>query len=108
MKRTSYHVSMVFNGLEISEIVIDQHYRLNHQEMTDDLILKLVSILQFLNLEASKTCGNFSYYVHEPIYWMRKPYRLIVVLENGCNYLGVVNAFRVQEKNKWDSLQKKN
>lgn len=98
MKRTIYHVSMVFNGRKISEVVIDQHYRIKHPDINDDLILKLVLMLHNLNLESSKDNGDFSYFVHEPIYWMNKPYRLIVLLEVNANYLGVINAFRVREK----------
>ena len=98
MKRVVYQVFMQFNGLKISEVVIDQHYKFKHPDMSDDLILKLVSQLNGLSLNCDKTRDDFSYFVEEPVYWENKPYRLVVVLEKNQNYLGVVNAFRVKEK----------
>ena len=42
--------------------------------------------------------NGFEYFVFEPVYYKSKPYRVILVIENGFNYLGVVNIFRVKEK----------
>jgi hypothetical protein len=41
-------VSLVFNGLRIDEVIIDQHYKLKHPEVSDRVILKL--IIQLHNL----------------------------------------------------------
>lgn len=98
MKRVSYHVFMLFNDHKINEVIIDQHYKLKHPEMSDDLILKLVSKLNGLNLEVNEVNDPFSYFVEEPVMLENKPYRLIVMLEKNQNYLGVINAFRVREK----------
>jgi hypothetical protein len=36
--------------------------------------------------------------MEEPIFLDDKPYRLVFVMEKNKNYLGVINAFRIQEK----------
>lgn len=48
--RTTYKVSMVFNECKIEEVIIDQHYKINHSEMTDYVILGLVKALNGLTL----------------------------------------------------------
>ncbi len=98
LKRTSYHVSIIFNYFDITEVIIDQHYKINHPDMNDDLILKLVKGLDGLAIMPVKTKGSFNYYVLEPFFLFKKPYRLIILLEENTFYIGVVNAFRIKEK----------
>ena len=97
MKRTNFDVSLVFNGLRITEVIIDQHYRVNHPDMSDDIILELIKKLHRLNLKPTAIKGEFSYYVVQPLYWNERPYRIIVMLEQRCQYIGVINAFRIKE-----------
>ena len=99
LKRTNYIMSLVFNGLKIDEVIIDPHYKINHPEMNDDLILELVKKLSRLKLKPTSIRDDFYYFVEDPLYLDEKPYRLIITLEQGCHYIGVVNAFRVKEKN---------
>lgn len=89
---------MIFNKRKINEVIIDQHYKINHPEVSDQIILKLVKKLDGKNREHEANSSGYLYYVEEPIYLNEKPYRLIFMLENKKNYLGVINAFRVKEK----------
>jgi hypothetical protein len=98
LERRNYYISIVFNDIYIKELVIDTHYEKKHPEMSDSIIIALVSTLNGLKLAPTKTDLLFSYFVEEPVYFMSKPYRLVIVLEQGKKYIGVINAFRVKEK----------
>lgn len=98
MKRTIYHVSMEFNSLAINEVVIDQHYKIKHAEMSDDLILKIIKELNGESRVHTKEKDGFYYFVEDPISIEGKPYRLVFLMEKGLSYIGIVNAFRVKEK----------
>jgi hypothetical protein len=98
LKRTNYKVSLVFNALMITEVIIDQHYKLKHPEVSDQVILKLIIQLHNLVLTPSEMKNDFLYFKEEPIFLDYKPYRLVFVMEKNKNYLGVINAFRIQEK----------
>ena len=100
MRRSSYHVRMVFNKQQIDEIIIDQHYSKKHPEMNDDIILSLVRKLNSQYRIPAKQDDDFLYFVEDPIIYNLKPYRLIYFLQKNCHYIGVVNAFRVGEKKK--------
>lgn len=98
MKRHSYTLSFNFDGIEIDELIIDQHYNLKHPEVDDWIILELVKSIEN-STEINKVfSGDFTYYLFQPVFYNDKPYRLILILEKDRNYLGVVNAFRVKEK----------
>lgn len=96
--RTTYNVSMVLNDLEINEVIIDEHYKINHSEMSDFIILSLIKKLNGCSRTPAQVSLYYLYFVEEPIFLNEKPYRLIIVLEKGKQYIGVVNAFRVKEK----------
>lgn len=98
MKRTTYNISLIFSGAKINEIIIDQHYKINHPEMNDLLIIKLVLQLNNLVFLPTEFNDEFFYFKEEPIFLENKPYRLVLVVEKNKNYLGVINAFRIQEK----------
>lgn len=91
-------MSLVFNGLRIDEVIIDQHYKANHPEMNDYIIMSLIKELDGCSRKPERIDIKYSYFVEEPILLHLKPYRLIMVLEKGKQYLGVINAFRVKEK----------
>ena len=107
MKRAVYNVFLEFNGISIFEVIIDGHYKLKHPEVNDEIILGLISKLNKIKRIPVKVLDTYSYFVEEPIYYERKPYRLIFLIEKNESYIGVINAFRVKEK-QWDFQQKKN
>jgi hypothetical protein len=96
--RNEYFLSLFLNNRFFSKVIIDQHYKKSHPEMSDELILKLVSRLDIV-VDPDSTAGCFNYYKVEPIHYLQKPYRLILVTEKDADYIGVVNAFRVRRPN---------
>ena len=94
--RPEYPLQITFNGRPIFRVVIDQHYRERHGESIDDqLILELVHELDGGQFPVEATRGEFQYFTVEPVFRRAEPYRVILVLCLTDDYLGVVNAFRV-------------
>lgn len=94
--KTEYPVKLVFNGSAIRRVVIDQHYRENHSEsMNDVLILELVKSLDGGNYPMEAENDGFQYFTVEPVVYQEMPYRVVLVLCISDDFLGVVNAFRV-------------
>lgn len=96
--RPEYPLDIVINNKKLSRVVIDQHYKINHPEMNDELIVELVRTQDgaILNIEEEK--GDFQYFSIEPVEYEEKPYRLILLLCIHDDFVGVVNAFRVRRK----------
>ncbi len=98
MERPEYTLKITINGRILSRVVIDQHYRLKHVDsMNDEIILELIKTLDGKKFAPEKVHGEHEYFAVEPIYRLKKPYRVILVLCVSDDYLGVVNAFRVKE-----------
>jgi hypothetical protein len=58
--RNEYFLSLFLNNRFFSKVIIDQHYKKSHPEMSDELILKLVSRLDIV-VDPDSTAGCFSY-----------------------------------------------
>lgn len=97
--RTEYKLSLKINNFSISRVIIDQHYQENHSDMIDDLILRLVKELDGGNFPIEDQKGHFMYFKVEPVELDDKPYRVIFLLCQYEDYLGIINAFRVRRKN---------
>ena len=65
--------------------------------MNDEVILDLVKTLNGKKFPPEKIRGENEYFTVEPVYRLEKPYRVVLVLCLSDDYLGVVNAFRVNE-----------
>ena len=77
-------------------MIIDQHYKTSHSaSISDELILKLVKQIDGQTFPVEAVRGNFQYFTVEPVVLEKKPYRLVLVLCICEDYLGVVNAFRI-------------
>jgi hypothetical protein len=98
MGRRHYEIDSIFiNDRSISEVVIDSHYENKHTDYIDDnLILILVSQLDGGYELPVDVKDDFSYFV-KVIEVNKKYYRLIWLLENKYNYIGIINAFRVKK-----------
>jgi len=97
-QRPEYPLKITINGRNLNRVVIDQHYRLKHgQSMNDEIILDLVKTLDGKKFPPEKIQGENEYFTVEPVYRLEKPYRVVLVLCLTDDYLGVVNAFRVNE-----------
>jgi hypothetical protein len=76
--------------------VIDTHYEKNHPNIKDQVILELVRILNGMDVEVEREKNGFMY-LSETIQWREKSYRLVFTY-NDEDFIGIINAFRVQEK----------
>jgi hypothetical protein len=96
--RPEYPLMLLINGRALNRVVIDQHYREGHVEsISDELILQLVKELDGQTYPIELIRGEFEYFTVEPVILAEKPYRLVLMLCMTDDYLGVVNAFRVNE-----------
>lgn len=96
--RPEHSLSLTINGKRITKVVIDQHYKEKHHDLTDQLILELVIQLDHINIPIEITRGEFDYFKVEPLFLHDKPYRIVLVMCVKRDYIGVVNAFRVRRK----------
>ena len=96
VERPEYSLKVTVNGRQLSWVVIDQHYKQNHSELNDQLILELVKELDGKTYDAEAVRGDFEYFKVEPLEINTKPHRLIFLLCIGDDFLGVVNAFRIK------------
>ncbi len=98
-KRNDYVLSLTINHRTIRRVIIDQHHRENHSESVDDpLILELVKELDQRVLDVEAERGDYQYFKVDPVFpsdSADRPFRLILVLCIHDDYLGVINAFRV-------------
>lgn len=95
--RIRYDLSIRYRGIDIKEVIIDQHYSEKHFDVSDWIILELVKTLHNKSVEIKTENEKFTNFVAEPLFHNFKPYRLIFLLEKGSTYIGVINAFRIQE-----------
>lgn len=91
-------MTLMFNERLVFKVVIDQHYKQKHPEISDELILELVKILDGHRLNFDSENFAFEYYKEEPLVYNNHPYRLVFLIHKGEEYLGVINAFRVRRK----------
>lgn len=93
--RKEYPLKVFINGHHLSRVIIDQHYRHNHPDVTDEIILDLVHSLDGEDFPIESEVEDFQYFTAEPVFRNRSPYRVVMVLCIFDDYLGVINAFRV-------------
>ena len=73
-ERTEYPLEMVINERHLTRVVIDQHYRQNHADVNDKVILKLVKNLHEGYFPVDEEKDGFQYFVVEPVLYESKPY----------------------------------
>lgn len=96
--RARYDISIRFRDIDFNEVVIDQHYSQKHFDVSDWIIIELIKELDEEHPYIESVNEPYTYFVVEPIFHNKKPYRLIFLIEKGARYIGVINAFRVKEK----------
>lgn len=94
MARREYPISITVNSMQIETLIIDDHYEENHPDMTDETIIELAGMLGGSSYAPDSTDGPYSYFVIDMLPLRGRHYKLIWLLEDGENYIGVVNAFR--------------
>jgi len=96
--RKEYNLKLIINGRSLSRVIIDQYYRDKHIDVTDEIILGLIGEINGENYDIESENAGFQYFTVEPVFYKEKPYRLILLLCIYDDFLGVINAFRVQRK----------
>lgn len=95
MWRREYNIWIRINGFEITKIIIDPHYEKKHSgSLSDQIILRLVRQLDGQYFEPEDIEGSYLYFVTDGLVLDGKRYKLIWLLENHSNYIGIVNAYR--------------
>ncbi len=97
-KRNEYPLKLKINGRSLCRVIIDQHYKEKHSEITDMLILDLVQTIDGENFLIESEKDGFQYFAVEPVIYEEKPYRLVLLLYVHDDFLGVINAFRVKRR----------
>lgn len=97
-ERNEYPLNLVINHNRIKRVIIDQHYKDKHPSVTDEIILDLVRTLDGEDFPVESERGEYQYFAVEPVYQNERPYRLVMLLCNFEDYLGVINAFRVDRR----------
>ena len=94
--RTEYKLTLKINSRVLSRVVIDQHYKEKHSDVSDEIILELINQINGRVFEIDSQSGDFQYFTVEPVFSDSNPYRLVLLLCMNDDFLGVINAFRVQ------------
>jgi hypothetical protein len=94
-------MDMQINHRKIDRVIIDQHYKEKHPDITDEVILELVKSINEEDFAINERHEDFEYFTAEPVYIEDSPYRLVMVLCFFDNYLGIINAFRVNRSKLW-------
>ena len=95
MKRREYDISIVFNEIRITKVIVDPHYELKHAEsISDEVILNLVKMLDGRVLPPDDIKPPFSYFSLDKIALSGKRYKLVWVVEDDQIYIGIINAYR--------------
>jgi len=96
-ERIEYKLEITINKRKLTKVIIDQHYIENHPDMDDEKILELVKTINGETFEVEKEGNGFQYFKVEPVSLEDKPYRLVLMLCIYDDFLGVINAFRVNK-----------
>lgn len=96
MDRRWYDISVVVNGIKISQLIIDPHYLLKHGDsVSDEVIIDLVKMLDGREFSPDKLGSNgFLYFVEDRMKYCGKTYKLIWLLKDDEIFIGVVNCYR--------------
>ncbi|MFN8369560.1 MAG: hypothetical protein U0T83_02920 [Bacteriovoracaceae bacterium] len=97
-ERNVFELRVVVNNRVFNQVIIDQYYRVKHQELNDELILELVMKIHNGIYLIEEVKGDFNYFTIEPLFYGNFPFKLILFFGNDDDYLGVVNAYRVRRK----------
>lgn len=85
---------ILLNRRFISRVVIDPHFEVKHSEsITNELILELVKLLDGKHERHIGESGGFRYY-HKLLKLRERQYRLVWLLVDEEDYVGVINAYR--------------
>lgn len=98
-ERNEYPLHVIVNHRSLTRVVIDQHYKEKHPDVSDELIIELVKSISGEEFLVESEVDGFQYFTAEPVFNNDSPYRLVMLLCIFDDYLGVINAFRVDRSN---------
>ncbi len=99
MTRPEYDLRININGRNLNRVIIDQHYKEKYAEsVNDQLILDLIQTLDGRTFPIEEVHGEFQYFSVEPVLRDNSPYRLVLLICIFDDYLGVINAFRIDRR----------
>lgn len=93
MRRVYLTKEFVINGKTLSRVIIDPHVDKHRDHMSDQLIVELVQLLVDVDHAPCRYSFPFEYYATR-LYYRGKWLRLVWLLENDSDYLGVITAYR--------------
>jgi hypothetical protein len=91
-----YKLQILVNGKNITELIIGDHYKENHPDINDEIIIDLVSLLDGKRFVGEKT-DQYEYFRSE-LERNQKLYGLIWILEENKVYVGVINTYRINKR----------
>lgn len=95
MSRREYSIFLVVNDIQINKVIIDLHYEQKHgASINDKIILDLVETLNEQKHLYEVQKAPFNYFTTDKIILNGNMYKLIWLLENNKNYIGIINAYR--------------
>lgn len=93
--RREYRINIEINGIALEKVIIDPHYEEKHAEsINDEVILRLIGSLNSYDFLVETYKQPYSYFVTDRIELAGCSYKLIWLLEDNENYIGVINAYR--------------
>lgn len=95
MNRREYDIEITVNKRRVTTLILDPHYEAKHAgSISDDIIVKLVKMLDGGTYPVQDRNPPFEYFVTDNLILDKKTYRLIWLLQDDQIYIGVVNAYR--------------
>lgn len=93
MSRREFRIQkIIINGRKISRVIIDEHVD-KHKDITDDLILDLVRMLNGTEQIPDDEKPPYEYYVNL-LTLNNLQYRVVWLLEKDQVYVGIITVYR--------------
>lgn len=92
--RNAYPVNIVINGRLITQAIIDSHYKVNHPDIDDKLILDLIQTFNGREFKLDERKDSWEYYMLDQIPFRDKKYRLVWCMQDNQLFIGIINCFR--------------
>lgn len=97
---------ILVNEVLIKRVVVDDHVE-KHKDITDEMILKLVTSLNGVIQAYEDSKPPYKYFV-TLIEYKKKKYKMVWLLEEEQSYIGIITIHREKRSLKWPFLIKKN
>jgi hypothetical protein len=96
VRREFMILPILVNGRRITKVIVDPHYE-KHRDITDDIILDLVRMLNGIEQVPDEERVPYEYYV-TLLSSRGKSYRLVWLLERNEIYIGIITVYRDRRK----------